>query len=66
MRLKNQGSICNVSIEAASICNILPRSAVYNGLFVVKLKRNLKYKAHVYFQPVWLHIVYQAPTYFKY
>ena len=39
---KINGSICNITIEAANICNILPRPAVFNGLIVVKLKRDLK------------------------
>ena len=39
--------ICNIPIKAANICNILPRPADPNGLFVVKLKRNLQYKGHV-------------------
>ena len=38
---------------------------ISNGLIVVKLKRNLKYKGHIYFQPVRPHIVYQALTYLK-
>lgn len=44
---KIKGSICNVPIEAAIICHILPRAAVSNELFVVKLKRDLKYRGHV-------------------
>ena len=31
---KIKGSICNIPIEAANICNILPRLAVSNGLIV--------------------------------
>ena len=58
-------SICNIPIEAANICNILPRPAVSNGLNVVKLKRDLKYSGHVYFEPVRPHIVYQVLTYLK-
>ena len=62
---KMNGNICNILIEAAEICNILPRPAVSNGLIVVKLKRDLKYRVHVYFEPVRLYIVYQALTYLK-
>ena len=58
-------SICNIPIEAANICNILPRSAVSNGLIVVKLKRDQKYRCHVYFQPVRPHIVHHALSYLK-
>ena len=46
---KFKGSICNISIENANTCNILPRLAVPNGLTVVKLKRDLKYRCHVYY-----------------
>ena len=46
---KIKESICNIPIEAANICNILPRLEVSNGLVVVKLKRDLKYRDHVYF-----------------
>ena len=62
---KINGSICNILTEAANICNILPRSAVSGGLIVVKLKRNLKYRGHVYFELVRPYIVYQAITYLK-
>ena len=58
-------SICKIPTEAANICNILPRPAVSNGLIAVKLKRDLKYRGHVYFEPVRSHIVYQALTYLK-
>ena len=46
---KIRGSICNIPIETANICNILPRPADSNGLIVVKLKQDLKYRVHVYF-----------------
>ena len=49
---KIKGSTCNIPIEAENMCNILPRPAVSNGLIVVKLKRYLKCKGHVYFEPV--------------
>ena len=62
---KGKGSICNVSIETANVCNILPRLAVSNGLILVKLKRDLKYRGHAYFEPVCPHIIYQALTYLK-
>ena len=62
---KIKGSICNSSIETANICNILPRPTVSKGLVVVKLKRDLKYKGHVYFEPFRPHIIYQALAYLK-
>ena len=59
------GKICNVSMEHSNICNILPWSAVSNGLIVVKLKQDRKYRGHVYFEPVYPHIIYQALAYLK-
>ena len=47
---KIKDSICHILIEAAHICNILPRPADSNGLIVVKLKKGLKYRAYVYFE----------------
>ena len=46
---KTKSSICNISIEAANIYNILPRPADSNSLTVVKVKRYLKYRRYVYF-----------------
>ena len=63
---KIKGNICNIPIEAGNICNISPGPAVFYGLIVVKLKKDPKYRDHVYFQPVCPHIVYQAHTYLKY
>ena len=50
--VKIKGSICNIPIETANICNILPRLADSNGLIVVKLKRDLKCRDYVYYEPV--------------
>ena len=62
---KIKGSIFNIPIEPANICNILPRPAVSNGLIMVKLKRDLKYRGHVCFERVCPHIVYQAVNHLK-
>ena len=47
MRAKIKGNICNIPIEAANICNILPKPANSNGLIVVKLERGLRYRGYV-------------------
>ena len=62
---KIKGSIYNVPIETANVCNILPRPAVFNGLILVKLKCHLKNRGHVYFEPVRPYVIYQALTYLK-
>ena len=51
---KIKGSIWNIPIEAANICNILPRPADSNRLIVVTLIGDLKYKDYVCFEPVFL------------
>ena len=62
---KIKGSICNIPIEAAKICNIFPRLADSNGLILVKLKRDPKYRGYVYFGPVLPNVIYQALNYLK-
>ena len=57
-----KGNICNLFLEAVNICNIKPGPAVSNILFFVNLKHNLKYRSHVYFEPVCPHITYHALT----
>ena len=49
---KMKGAICNVPTEAENICDTLPRPAHSNGLLLLKLKRKLMYRGHVYFEPV--------------
>ena len=62
---KIKESIYNILIEVANVCNILPKPSVSNGLIVVKLKRDLKYRGHVYFEPIRPHVIYQAMIYLK-
>ena len=62
---KIKGSICNVPIDSDDVCNILPRGADSNGLVIVKLKRQLKYKGHVHFQPIRKNMVLRFLAYLK-
>ena len=57
---KIKRSICKIPVQAANICNILPRQATSNVLLFGKLKRDLKYSGHVFFEPVRVHIIYQV------
>ena len=52
--------ICNIPIEAANICNILPRPADSNRLIVVKLRRDPKYRVYVCFEPVCTNVTHQV------
>ena len=49
---KFKGAICKVLIDVVSTCNSFPRSADCNGLVIVKLKRKLEYRGHVYIEPL--------------
>ena len=62
---KIENSICNIPIKAGNICNILPRPADSNGLIVVKLKRDLKYRGYLYFEPVCPNVIYEPLHYLK-
>ena len=49
---KLKSVLCNISIDVVDICNTLPRSADSNGIVIVKFKKKLIYKGHVYFESV--------------
>ena len=38
---KFKGDLCNIPIDAADMCNTLPRTADSNGIVIVKFKRKL-------------------------
>ena len=49
---KIRGAICNVPIDAIDISNSFPCQADSNGLVIVKMKRRLQYRGHVYIKSV--------------
>ena len=49
---KIKGAICNVPVNCDETCNILPRPPERSGIILLKLKRKLQFRGHVYFQPV--------------
>ena len=49
---KIKGAICNVPVHCDQTCNILPRPPERSGIIMLKLKRKLEFKGHVYFQAV--------------
>ena len=63
--VKIMGSICNIPLEVANTCNILPWTSDSSGLTLVKLKQNLKYRKYVYFEPVNPNVMYRALNYLK-
>ena len=59
---KIKGSICNVPIDTNDVTNILPRGADSNGIIMIKLKRKLSFRGHVYFEAVSPDLVNLALT----
>ena len=49
---KMHGSIVNVPVNVSETCNHLPREGNCEEVILVKLKRKLSFKGHVYFEPV--------------
>ena len=47
---KLKGALCTVPIDIGDVCKTLPRPADSNGIVIVKLKRKLQYRSHVYFE----------------
>ena len=49
---KIKGTVCNVPVDCVQHCNILPRPQEISGIIMLKLKRKIKFRGHVYFQAV--------------
>ena len=48
---KLKGATCHISADVINTCNTLPRTPGSNGLVIVKFKRKLEYRGHVFFLP---------------
>ena len=59
---KIKGAICNVAVDVQDICNSLPRNLQSSGIVLVKLKKKLAFKGHVFFEPVCAQKVLDALT----
>ena len=62
---KIKGAICNVPVESDQTCNELPRPPERSGIIMLKLKRKLQFKGHVYFQAVRPELIQQALKWLK-
>ena len=62
---KVKGAICNVPVECDQTSSLLPRPPERSGIILLKLKRKLQFKGHVYFQAVRPHFVLQALQWLK-
>lgn len=47
---KIRGAICNVPVCCEETCHVLPRPPDSSGIIMLKLKRKLQFRGHVYFR----------------
>ncbi|XP_078375419.1 uncharacterized protein LOC144658809 isoform X2 [Oculina patagonica] len=57
---KIKGAICNVPVTCEETCNVLPRPPDSSGIIMIKLKRKLQFRGHVYFQAVRPQVILHA------
>ena len=57
---KIRGAICNVPVSCEETCRVLPRPPDSSGIIMLKLKRKLQFRGHVYFQAVRPEVVLHA------
>ena len=62
---KIKGAICNVPVECDQTCNILPRPPERSGIILLKLKRKLQFRGHVYFEAVRPEFIMTALNWLK-
>ena len=62
---KIKGAIRNVSVECDKICQTLPRAPESSGIILLKLKRKLQFRGHVYYQAVRPEIILNALNWLK-
>ena len=62
---KVKGAICNVPVECDDTCKVLPRPPERSGIIMLKLKRKLEFRGHVYFQAVRPQFILSALNWLK-
>ena len=62
---KLKGALCSIPVEHVDVSSLLPRTAYSNGLVTVKLKKKLKYKGPVLFEPVRTRFLIDLLSYLK-
>ena len=63
---KIKGAICNVPVQCDQTCKILPRPLERSGIILLKLKRKLQFRGHVYFESVRPEFVLKALNLLKF
>ena len=62
---KIKGAICNVPVDCDQTYNILPHPPERSGIILLKLKRKIQFRGHVYFEAVRPEFVMTALNWLK-
>ena len=62
---KIKGAICNIPVECDQTCTTLPRPPERSGIIMLKLKRKMEFRGHVYFQAVRPQLILNALMWLK-
>ena len=62
---KIYGTVCNIPVNGDTVCQSLPRPPESSGIIMLKLKKELKYHGHQYYESVRPAIVYDALDYLR-
>jgi DNA replication protein DnaC len=62
---KIKGAICNIPVDCDKSCRSLPRPPETSGIILLKLKRKLHFRGHVYFQAVRPQYILNALNWLK-
>ena len=62
---KIKGAICNVPVECEETCRVLPRPSSSSEIILLKLKRKLEFRGHIYFQAVRPQLLLNALNWLK-
>ena len=62
---KIKGAICNVPVECDQTCSTLPHPPERSGIIMLRLKRKMEFRGHVYFQAVQPQLILNALMWLK-
>ena len=62
---KIKGAICNIPVDCDQTCTTLPRPPERSGIIMLKLKRKMEFRGHVYFQAVRPQLILNALMWLK-
>ena len=62
---KLKAVICHLALDVFNASNTLPRTAYSNGVVIMKSKRKLQYRDHVYFELMGRNFIQRLQQFFK-